>query len=126
MPQPAPGPDARPALDALTAGGGVLPLRDADVGVSRETSRRGRFVKLALAVWAVVALAWWRALTMDAGGAFLPLPHVDPFLLTIVVFFGLLMAMAVGQQVLSARSPHVTYRPSRSTSVSTTSSASTA
>jgi ATP-dependent Zn protease len=89
----------------------VIALRDADVGTSRERSRRGRFVRLAAVVWALVGLAWLRALTMSAGAPFLPLPSVDPFLLTVVVFFVALIGLAVGQQVLSGRSPHVTYRP---------------
>ena len=107
---------ARPssALDDLTsAGTGLVALRDADVGRTRESRRARRFVLLAATVWGLVGLvglAWLRALT--AGGApFLPVPDVDPFLLTIIVFFGLLLAMAVGQQVLSGRSPHVVYRP---------------
>ncbi len=108
----APTPAVRTALEGLTgAGDRVLGLRDADVGTTREARRTGRFVKLSLLVWALVALAWWRALAMDAGQAFLPLPHIDPFLLTIVVFFGLLLAMGVGQQIVSGRSPHVVYRP---------------
>ncbi|MCW2665832.1 MAG: ATPase central domain protein [Frankiales bacterium] len=106
-------PNASPAtgLNRLTeAGTAVLAVRDADVGRSRELRRRGRFVRLAVTVWALVGLAWGRALTMG-GADFLPLPAVDPFLLTIIVFFGLLLGLAVGQQVLSGRSPHVTYRP---------------
>lgn len=99
-------------LDGLTgAGGSVLALRDADVGTSRERTRRNRFVKLAVVLWVLVALAWLRATTMGPGASFLPLPHIDPFLLTIIVFFGAMIGLGVGQQVLSARSPHVTYRP---------------
>jgi len=111
--QPAPHvtPDSR-ALDDLTgAGTGVLAVRDADVGGSRERSRVKRFVRIAVVLWALVGVAWLRAATMAPGAAFLPLPHVDPFLVTIIVFFGLLTGMGVGQQVLSGRSPHVTYRP---------------
>ncbi len=106
-------PDALPrSLDDLTgAGGTVLAVRDADVGTTREARRTTRFVKLAVAVWLVVGLITWRTLAVDPGQAFVPLPHVDPFLLTIIVFFGLLMAMGIGQQVLSGRSPHVVYRP---------------
>ncbi len=108
-------PDTLPtasALDTLTAASGtVLAVRDADVGRSREISRRGRFVKLTALVWGLMALGWLRALTKDPSSAFLPLPSIDPFLLTIIIFFGLLIAMTVGQQVLSGRSPHVVYRP---------------
>ena len=107
MPQPS------RALDPLigAAGSRVLTMAGADVGDTRERKRRQRWVRLAAVVWALVAVLWWRALAWDGGGGFVPLPSVDPFLLTIIVFFGLLLAMAVGQQVVSGRSPHVLYRP---------------
>ena len=98
-------------IDSLTSGTDqVMPVRDADVGTSREAMRRGRFVRLAVVVWVLVAIAWARAMTVD-GGSFVPLPSIDPFLLTIIIFFGLLIGLTVGQQVLSGRSPHVVYRP---------------
>jgi ATP-dependent Zn protease len=103
-------------LDALTGAGGrsVLTARAADVGAEREVQRRRRWVKLVALVWAVVGMLWARALTFD-GGAFVPLPSIDPFLLTIIIFFGLLLGLAVGQQVMSGRSPHVMYRPEQIT-----------
>ncbi|MCW2615575.1 MAG: ATPase central domain protein [Frankiales bacterium] len=99
-------------LDALigAAGGSVLDMAGADVGASREDKRRRRWVKLAVAVWAVVGVLWLRAATYDGSG-FVPFPSVDPFLLTIVIFFCLLIGLAVGQQVLSGRSPHTVFRP---------------
>lgn len=99
-------------LDSLigAAGAGVLPMAGADVGASRETRRRSRWVKLTVIVWLGVTGLWLRAVTYDGAG-FVPLPSIDPFLLTIIVFFGLLIGLAVGQQVLSGRSPHVVYRP---------------
>ncbi len=110
MTEPAPARSSK--LDSLigAAGGGVLPMVGADVGVSREARRRSRWVKLTGLVWVLVAVLWLRAVTYDGNG-FVPLPSIDPFLLTIIVFFGLLMGLAVGQQVLSGRSPHVVYRP---------------
>ncbi len=101
------------ALDPLigAAGSRVLPMAGADVGATRERKRRLRWVRLAVAVWAVVAVLWWRALAWDGSGGFVPVPSIDPFLLTIIVFFGLLLALAVGQQLLAGRSPHVLYRP---------------
>ena len=101
------------ALDPLidAAGGRVLSMAGADVGTARERKRRSRWGRLTAGVWAVVAVLWWRALAWDGEGGFVPLPSIDPFLLTIVVFFALLLAMAVGQQVVSGRSPHVLYRP---------------
>lgn len=116
MPEPtapaAPRAGSSAALDALTGstGGRVLEMRQADVGGSREEQRRRRFVKLALLVWGVVGLLWLRALLMG-GGPFVPLPSLDPFLLVIIVFFGLLLALIVGQQVLAGRSPHMVFRP---------------
>ncbi len=97
--------------DLTTAGGAVLAIRDADVGRSRERRRRTRFIRIAAVLYAVLGVAWLRVLTAAPGAAYLPLPHVDPFLLTIIVFFGLLTLLGAGQQIVSGRSPHVTYRP---------------
>jgi cell division protease FtsH len=113
----APAPAVSPALGTLlgTASDAVLSMRSADVGLTRESRRRRRWVKLTVVILALAALLSWRASTYGGQGPFVPLPHVDPFLLTIIVFFGLLLFMAVGQQVMSARSPHVTYRPEQIT-----------
>ena len=102
-----------PALDQLigAAGARVLTMAGADVGATRESKRRRRWVRLAGWTWLAVALLWWRALAWDGDGGFVPVPSIDPFLLTIVVFFALLLGLAVGQQVLAGRSPHVLYRP---------------
>ncbi|MGI8535949.1 MAG: AAA family ATPase [Mycobacteriales bacterium] len=110
MTEPVPAPGSK--LDSLigATGGGVLRMAGADVGAARETRRRSRWVKLTAVVWLAVAALWLRAVTYDGAG-FVPLPSIDPFLLTIIVFFGLLIGLAVGQQVLSGRSPHVVYRP---------------
>ena len=104
----------RPAVTRLdqligAAGGGVLDMAGADVGSSREAQRRRRWVKLAVLVWAVVTVLWLRALTYDGSG-FVPLPSIDPFLLVIIIFFGLLIGLMFGQQLMTARSPHVMYR----------------
>jgi cell division protease FtsH len=118
---PAPSPAAARAgaarLQDLTGAGGtsVLAMAGADVGRAREASRRRRFVQLTAVVWLVVAALGWRALALDPGSSFLPLPAVDPFLLTVVVFFSLLLVLVVGQQVLAGRSPHVLYRPEQLT-----------
>ena len=105
------------ALDPLigAAGSRVLTMAGADVGETRERKRRQRWMRIAAVVWTLVVVLWWRALAWDGGGGFVPLPTVDPFLLTIVVFFGLLLALAVGQQLLAGRSPHVLYRPEQIT-----------
>ncbi len=111
--------DPRPAVTRLdqligAAGGGVLDMAGADVGSSREVQRRRRWVKLSLLVWAVVSVLWLRALTYDGNG-FVPIPQIDPFLLVIIIFFGLLVGLMFGQQFMSARSPHVMYRPEQIT-----------
>ncbi|MDT7546191.1 MAG: cell division protease FtsH, partial [Actinomycetota bacterium] len=103
--------DRVPSLsNLLSAGAGtLLSMSGADVGVKREDSRRRRWIKLTVFILSVAAFLSWRASV--APGNVIPLPHIDPFLLTIILFFGLMMAMAVGQQVMSARSPHIVYRP---------------
>jgi cell division protease FtsH len=103
--------DLTPSLTHLlgTGTGSVLTMRSADVGVSRETSRRRRWIRLTVVVLGFAALLSWRSVV--APGDLVPLPSIDPFTLTIIIFFGAMLAMAGGQQLLSARSPHVTYRP---------------
>ncbi|MCW2571567.1 MAG: ATPase central domain protein [Frankiales bacterium] len=103
--------DLAPSLTNLldSVAGTVLNMHSADVGLSRETSRRRRWVKLTIFLLAVASVLSWRFVV--APGNVVPLPHVDPFLLTIILFFGLLVLLAGGQQVLSGRSPHVMYRP---------------
>jgi cell division protease FtsH len=97
--------------DALTsAGESLLRMRDADVGRSRESSRRSRFVKMAVAVWVLVALMLWRGAFKASNSSWIPFPHVDPVILTLIAFLGLLTLMGVGQQLLTGKSPHVVYR----------------
>lgn len=98
----------------LEVGSGLVRLRDADVGRSRESARQARFVKLTAWVWAVAALVSWRALTKAPSAAYLPLPHVDPFLLTIMVFFGAMIALGVGQQLLTGKSRTSSTAPTKS------------
>jgi ATP-dependent Zn protease len=92
-----------------STGDAVLRLRDADVGRSREVLRLSRWRRLlawtGVAVWALAL----RLLTMG-DGSFLPLPHVDPVTATVIVFFGMLVLLMVGQTVATGRSPHVVYR----------------
>ena len=94
----------------LEAGGTLLQMRDADVGRSREDARRRRFLRLTAFVWVVVGLLLWRGLLKDPTSPWLPLPHVDPFLLSVIVFLGLLGGLGVAQTVQTGKSPHVTYR----------------
>ena len=107
---PAP-PSAHAAVDSALAGSRALAMRDADVGHTREARRRARLGRLAALLALVAALVAARALLWDGTGSFVPFPHVDPFLLTVIAFFTVLLGLAVGQQALTGRSPHVTYRP---------------
>ena len=104
--------DVTPSLTSLLeTNQAVLSMRSADVGGTREHRRTRRWIKLTVFVLAVAALASYRAATWDGRGWFVPVPQIDPFLLVIIVFFALLIALTAGQQLLSGRSPHVLYRP---------------
>jgi ATP-dependent Zn protease len=89
--------------------GSVLAMHSADVGASREDSRRRRWIRLAVAVLALAFGLSWRAVV--APDDIVPMPHVDPMILAPLVFFGALILLLVGQQLGASRSPHVTYRP---------------
>jgi cell division protease FtsH len=103
--------DLAPSLTSLleTAAGAVLQMRGADVAVSREASRRRRWVRLAILVLGIAFVMSWRAVVSPDD--IVPLPSVDPVLLAPILFFAALILLLVGQQVGAARSPHVTYRP---------------
>ena len=112
--------DVSPPASALTqlldtAGGSLLRMRDADVGRTRETLRKGRILRIAAVLWAVLAVCWWRAAVKSPASTFVPLPHVDPVYVIMVVFFGALLGLALAQQLISSKSPHVTYRPEQIT-----------
>jgi cell division protease FtsH len=102
--------DLAPSLtQLLESSESVLSMRSADVGVSRENSRRRRWIRLAVVVLAIAFALSWRAST--SAGSLFPVPHLDPLLLAPVAFFALLIVLLLGQQIGAARSPHVTYRP---------------
>ncbi len=105
------------ALSGLLAVGSdaVLSMAGADVGASREHRRRRRIGRLAGAVVGGLALIGWRVLVAQGGGSLIPLPNIDPSYLIMIVFFGLLLGAAVGQQLFTGRSPHVLYRPEQIT-----------
>ncbi|WP_019135317.1 AAA family ATPase [Cellulomonas massiliensis] len=80
-----------------------------DIALDRERMRRRRVYRLA----AVVILAEvWVVTAAVLGVPVLPVvPAIDPFLLTVVLFFVLMIVVVLGTQVGSSRSPHLTYRP---------------
>ncbi|MFB9375582.1 AAA family ATPase [Kineococcus gynurae] len=82
---------------------------NADVHRARERTRRRRTVRLLLVVLALVVAVDVRLLM---GLPVVPaLPVVDPLYVMIGIFFAVMIAMLVGQTLVSGRSPHVLYRP---------------
>ena len=96
--------------ELLGTGEGLMRLKDADVGRSRESARRSRFLRIAVVVWLAVVVLALRGFSKAPDASYLPLPHVDPFLLMIGTFFLVMILLAVGQQAFTGRSPHVVYR----------------
>ena len=106
-----PSPASAAALqELLDTGDALMPIRDADVGRTRESVRRTRFVRIAVVIWSLVAVLALRGFTKAPGASYVPLPHVDPFLMIMGAFFLALILLAVGQQSFTGRSPHVVYR----------------
>ncbi|GAB6900905.1 AAA family ATPase [Kineosporia succinea] len=83
--------------------------RPDDVDRLRARGQRRRLSRLMVLGLVVAAWCWGRFLT---GSGMLPtLPSVDPFLLTVVIFFVLMLAATAGSLLIAGRSPHVLYRP---------------
>ena len=80
-----------------------------DIAIDRDRLRRHRVYRLAAVVITVEAYLIVMPLT---GRAPIPaLPPIDPLIVVPVLFFAALLALLVGSQVLTGRSPHLTYRP---------------
>jgi len=88
----------------------VLDARTADVGRSREHARLRRLRTVAIVLGIPASYLWFRIFTGDPVTG-IHLPTVDPFLLTIVVFFAVMLAVTLGTTLGAGRSPHVLYRP---------------
>ena len=89
----------------------LSPIRQGahDIAIERERMRRRRVYRLAAVVLAVEA---WVVVGSLQGWPLLPqLPPVDPFLVTIVVFFVAMLLIVVLTTVGTSRSPHLVYRP---------------
>jgi cell division protease FtsH len=101
-----------PAVSVLLADSATLRGNKADVGASRERSRRRRLGRLALLLLIPAVYLWLRVL---AGQPFdvasISLPAIDPLALMPVLFFVALIGILVGTTFGAGRSPHVTYRP---------------
>ena len=93
-------------------GTGQLTSSKADVGVSRERSRRRRLVGLCALLLIPAAYLWGRLVSGDPFDiANISLPQIDVMVLMPALFFLALILVLVGSTVGAGRSPHVTYRP---------------
>nr|WP_227423858.1 AAA family ATPase [Pengzhenrongella sicca] len=88
-----------------------LPPRNTrhDIALDRERMRRRRVYRVAGVVIAVEV--YLIAMPLAGYAQFPALPAIDPLVVTPIVFFAALLALLVGSQVMTGRSPHVTYRP---------------
>jgi cell division protease FtsH len=93
-------------------GTGRLGASKADVGVSREKSRRRRLLGLFVLLLIPAAYLWGRIVSGDGLDLLnLSFPQVDLMVLMPALFFLALIGVLVGSTLGAGRSPHVTYRP---------------
>jgi ATP-dependent Zn protease len=94
------------------AGTGRLTMATSDVGVARERARSHRLARIGFVLAIPLVWLWWRIMS---GNPFDPtsmsLPHIDPFLLIVGIFFAVMIFTMLGMTLFAGRSPHVTYRP---------------
>ena len=94
------------------AGMGRLSAGAADVGASRERSRRRRLLTLFLVLMIPAAYLWGRIVSGDGFDVLnISLPSIDLTVLMPALFFLALILVLVGSTLGAGRSPHVTYRP---------------
>ncbi len=93
-------------------GSGRLATATSDVGAARERARGYRLGRVAFVLAVPMLWMWWRIID---GRPFdltqVSLPTIDPFLLIVGVFFGVMIVTTLGVTVVAGRSPHITYRP---------------
>lgn len=80
-----------------------------DIAADRDRLRRRRVYR-----WATVVLAievWFIVAPLLGLSPWPRLPSIDPLILVPVLFFGALLVLLLGTQLVSGRSPHLTYRP---------------
>ena len=80
-----------------------------DIAQDRERLRRRRFYRVAAAVLALEVYAV--AMPLTGRSAIPAMPTIDPVIAVPVLFFVALLGILIGTQVLTGRSPHLTYRP---------------
>jgi cell division protease FtsH len=91
-------------------GDAVMTMSGADVGRNREEQRRRRLWRLAAVASVPAVLLWLRIL----GGRpvnFFHVPHIDWVVMAPVLFFIAMGAVVIIPFTMSARSPHVLFRP---------------
>jgi len=94
------------------AGEGRMSGSQADVGISRERSRRRRLTTLFLVLLIPAGYLGGRWATGDGIDILnLQLPTIDPMVAMPALFFVMLIAVLLGTTMGAGRSPHVTYRP---------------
>ncbi len=93
-------------------GSGRLATATSDVGAARERARGYRLARMGFVLAVPMVWMWWRIID---GRPFdltqLSLPTIDPFLLIVGVFFGVMIVTTLGVTLVAGRSPHITYRP---------------
>ncbi len=80
-----------------------------DIALERDRVRRRRVYRLAGAI--LLVEAYVLAMLLSGRPPLPALPAVDPLVLVPVLFFSALLVLLVGSQVVTGRSPHLTYRP---------------
>ncbi len=89
----------------------ISPIRQGahDIAVERERMRRRRVYRLAAVI--LLAEAWVITAALLDRPVLPRLPAMDPFLVTIVIFFAAMLLIVVLTTVGTSRSPHLVYRP---------------
>lgn len=102
----------RTAKRTAQPAGRIQRFETTDVGRIREERRRNRVAWVGVIlgiplIWLSYRAASGRPVVVTD----LSLPYIDPFLLIVMVFFGVMILTTVGTTVFTGRSPHVLYRP---------------
>jgi ATP-dependent Zn protease len=92
------------------ADGGVLSAGSVDVGATREARRIRRLWRLTAYISVPTVFLWYRLLDGRPFNIF-ALPHVDPVMLMMFLFFPSMLLLAAVQFIATGRSPHTTIRP---------------
>ncbi len=80
-----------------------------DIAADRDRLRRRRVYRWAAVVLAIEA--WFLVAPLLGRSPWPSMPTIDPLILVPVLFFAALLVLLLGTQLMSGRSPHLTYRP---------------